>query len=150
MPARMRKYVVWSWHDADGPKYVGWGERVYQHPAKRIWARRNHFASDLNVWLRQHDREPRRVDYTSIVGFYRDEASLVASSHRDIFRRKGYQLLDSRPWGTKEGGGAARAVMGPDLEIYDSVRQAGMAEGVNPCTITRWCQTEGSGWDYLT
>lgn len=40
-------------------------------------------------------------------------------------------------------------VISPDFAIFGSVRQAAVDEGVNPCTITRWCQSEGTDWDYI-
>jgi hypothetical protein len=106
--------------------------------------------SDLNQWLREFDSEPERKDENPIIRFYRHEASTVAQGLRDKYKQAGHNLLDPRPWGTKEGGGSARMVMSPDMTVYQSVRQAAVDEGVNPCTITRLCNRDGSGWDYLS
>lgn len=141
-----QKYVIWIWRDEDGePRFVGWGRHGRNHPAKQLWAKRNGAASDLNHWLRTFDAEPEREELGGIVRFYKHEAAAICSGLREKFEN----LLDPRPWGTKLGGGAARMVMSPKFAVFDSVRQAAVDEGVNPCTITRWCQAEGTGWDYL-
>ena len=119
------------------------------HPAKKLWAQRRGIKSDLNDWLRTFDSEPERIDHTQALPMYRHEASNLADHLRKKYRREGHFLLDPRPWGTKIGGGAARMVIAPGLTIYGSVRQAAVDLGVNPCTITRLCQQEGTGWDYL-
>jgi hypothetical protein len=144
-----KKFVVWEWWDGDTPVFVGWGRIGRNHPAKDLWARRQGAKSDLNAWLLKHESEPKRVDRAGIVNYYRHEASSIAMALREKYKAEGFRLLDSRPWGTREGGGAARMVMSPDMAIYHSVRQAAVDMGVNACTITRWCQTEGTGWDYL-
>lgn len=145
-----RKFVVWEWVDAERiPVYVGWGRQTRCHPSFTLWDMRMVFNSDLNMWLRKHEHEPERIDHNGIVHFYRQEASNVAASLRTRYQKKGRKLLDPRPWGTKAGGGSARQVMAPDMTIYSSVRQAAVDVGVNPCTITRWCQTRGSGWAHL-
>lgn len=146
-----RKFIVWTWFDSpDVPRYVGWGSNEPNHPAKRLWAKRLGANSDLNQWLRTFKwREPERVDHSGVVSFYRDEAAAVASTLREKYKAEGHTLLDPRPWGTKEGGGAARMVLAPDLTVYGSVRQAAISVGVSPCTITRWCQSSKSGWDYV-
>lgn len=150
MPAH-KKYVVWTWFDEDEtPKFVGWGVYSRTHPAKTLWAQRNGIDSDLHIWLRKFKTEPKRVERTGLVQYYRAEASAVAAVLREKCAKDGYKLLDPRPWGTKEGGGAARMVISPDFAIFGSVRKAAVDMGVNPCTITRWCQTDGSGWDYIT
>ena len=144
-----KRFVVWTWLDRTGPRFVGWGRHGRQHPAKKIWAQRHGQRSNLNAWLCEFDSEPERKDENPIVRFYKHEASSVAQALREKYTAAGHKLLDPRPWGTKTGGGASRMVMSPDLTIYGSVRQAAVDEGVNACTITRLCQTPGSGWDYL-
>lgn len=148
MPSR-KKFVVWEWRDRTGPRFVGWGRKGRNHPAKDLWARRRGQRSDLNNWFLSFDSEPERKDHTAAVPLYRHEASHLSTYLREKYRREGYTLLDPRPWGTKSGGGMARTVMSPDWTIYGSVRQAAVDNGVHPCTITRLCQRQGSGWDYL-
>jgi len=146
----LRKYVVWVWFDVDAKaRFVGWGRMGQSHPAKKLWAQRQGEDSDLNIWLRTFSSEPNRKDYTSAVQMYRHEASATSQALRKKYKAEGCDMVDPRPHGTKEGGGAARMVMSPDLTVFGSVRQAAVDEGVNPCTITRWCQTDGTGWDYL-
>lgn len=145
-----QRFVVWTWTDADGtPRFVGWGRASRQHPAKQLWAKREGADSDLNFWLRTFTEEPRRIENAGIVRYYKHEAAAIAEGLRNRYKNDGNELLDTRPWGTRIGGGLARMVMAPDFAIYDSVRQAAVDEGVNPCTITRWCQSDKSGWDYL-
>lgn len=147
---KAHNFIVWTWTDfQDVPRYVGWGSRDPNHPAKRMWAQRYGVDSDVHYWLRKHEREPKRIDHAEVVRYYRDEAASVAAAIRAKYKAEGHKLLDSRPWGTKEGGGAPRMVMSPDLSIYPSVRQAAISEGVSPCTITRWCQSKSTDWDYV-
>ncbi len=144
------QFCVWTWLNDEGePVYVGWGKFCLTHPAKHVWASRKAYDSELNDWLRTLEREPDRKYDELTARFSRTEASAQANFMRKDLKAKGAKLLDSRPKGTKAGGGAARGVLTPDLEIYESVRQAATALGVHPCTITRKCRTEGSGWDYL-
>lgn len=151
MSARTKRFVVWTWTDPDGtPRFVGWGRVGRNHPAKQLWAKREGCPSDLNQWLCQHDAEPRRIEHAGIVQYYKHEAAAVAAGLRERYTKlAGVELLDPRPWGTKIGGGLARMVMSPEFTIYDSVRQAAVDIGVNACTITRWCQSDDSDWDYL-
>ena len=144
-----RKFVVWEWKEHGVPRFVGWGRMGRNHPAKDLWARRMGCDSDLNFWLRKYESEPTRVDHSSMVNYYRHEASNVAASLRKRYADEGFQLLDPRPWGTRNGGGMGRTVMSPDFAIYGSVRQAATDNGVNPSTITRWCQSNGTDWDYV-
>lgn len=148
MPNR-GSYTVWIWKDDQGtPKYVGWGKITINHPAKYAWAIREKYDSDLNKWLRENEQEPRR-DVVDDIRYSKEDACYVANKLRRMYDQEGVELLESRPHGTRKGGGRAKPVLGPDLQIYDSVRSAAKSEGVHPCTITRYCQTEGSGWDYL-
>lgn len=142
------QYTVWVWKDETGPRYVGWGKVCLKHPAKYAWALRESYKSELNDWLCQHEKEPERVDL-GVLRYSREEASFVAQKLRKKYEREGSNLLASRPEGSYTGGGSARAVLGPDLQIYPSVRRAAVIEGVHPSTITRYCQTEDTDWDYL-
>lgn len=147
-----RKFVVWEW--VDKPRnlvYVGWGRDGDTHPAEQLWINREVFTSDLTVWLREFKNAPPEwVDHSGIVHFYRHEACNVAASLRARYKAEGRTILDTRPWGARSGGGAARMIMAPDMSIYSSVRQAAVDKAVNPCTITRWCQSEeNNGWTYL-
>lgn len=144
-----QRFVVWYWAEDAAVRFVGWGRVSRNHPAKQIWAKRNGVNSDLNIWLRTFDAEPERTEIGGVVRFYKHEAAAICSGLREKFTKEGHVLLDPRPWGTKIGGGAARMVISPTFVVFDSVRQAAVDEGVNPCTITRWCQSEDSGWDYL-
>jgi len=144
------KFNVWVWTFEDGdPAYVGWGRTTINHPAKAIWAQRDKYESELNRWLRTLDREPLRSAQLYGQDLTKIEASTLASELRRLYKRKGFTLLDSRPDGTRLGGGRKRMVLGPDLELYESVRHAARVVGYHPSTITRYCQTEDSGWDYL-
>lgn len=145
-----QKYVVWVWKEQGVPRFVGWGRMGRNHPAKELWAKRHGADSDLNLWLRGFEKEPDRSDQRGLLRqFYKHEASSIAVALRIKYKNEGYSLLDSRAWGSYEGGGAARMVMSPDFTIFGSVRQAAVDEGVHPSTITRLCQAEGTGWDYL-
>jgi len=135
--------------DDNLPMFVGWGRYGQQHPAKKLWAKRAGADSDLNLWLRRFKSEPHRIDHAGDVRYYRHEASSVAKMFRKKYQADGRKLLDPRPWGTKEGGGASRMVISPEFTIFGSVRQAAIDQAVNPCTITRWCQEDGTDWDYL-
>lgn len=149
---KIKKFVVWTWFEDSNhefPMYVGWGVHDVNHPAKRLWAKRHGAGSPLNDWLRTYKYEPIRVDHGGIVGYYCDEAQSVAAVKRQSYRAAGHELKSTRPYGTKTGGGAARPIMAPDLTIFQSVRAAATDVGVSPCTITRWCQSDDSGWDYL-
>ena len=144
------QYCVWTWLNDDGQEvFVGWGKFVLTHPAKHVWASRDAYDSELNAWLRTLDCEPDRT-FEGAARFARVEASHQANFVRRTLKKKGIKLLSSRPTGTRSGGGSARGVLSPDLEIYDSVRQAATANGVNPSTVTRWCKDEESDWNYLT
>jgi len=145
-----KKFVVWTWRRDDGtPAYIGYGSYRAAHPAKALWAKRFDVESPLNDWLRTMDAEPSRENWETEVRFYRAEAQAICAEARRKARREGHKLLSNRPHGTKEGGGAAREILGPDLATYRSVRDAATRVGVNPCTITRWCQSVDSGWSYV-
>lgn len=140
-------HVVWTWIDEDkNPKYVGWGKYETTHPAKTLWAKRKSMRSRLNDWLLTLDREPERSDHISQVMMTQTEASAIAAELRRQYRG---QLLDSRTLESRRGGGLGRGVLGPDLKLYESVREAAADIDVNASTITRWCQAVDSGWDYI-
>lgn len=144
-------FCVWTWLDDDGnPVFVGWGKHVLTHPAKHVWASRNAYESELNDWLRTRAVEPDRVYGEGAARFSRNEASHQANFIRQTLKKKGFKLLSSRPIGTRSGGGSARGVLSPDLEIYESVRQAATVNGVHPSSVTRWCKDEDNDWNYLT
>jgi hypothetical protein len=145
-------FCVWTWLNDDGePVYVGWGKQVLNHPAKHVWASRDAYDSELNFWLRTciHG-EPDRSYGEGAAKFAKNDASHQCNFIRQTLKKKGYKLLSSRPIGTRSGGGSARGVLSPDLEIYNSVRQAAAAQGVNPSSVTRWCKDEDNDWNYLT
>jgi len=147
----MRKqFHVWIWKDAAGnPFYVGWGKYEVSHPAKRLWASRDQFDSPLTEFLRRFSKEPDRVNEAADVAMSREDARALAEGIRESIRKKGGIILDSRPKDSRVGGGLARKVLAPDLNVYDSVRQAATDVGCNPSTITRWCQEVGTDWDYV-
>lgn len=143
-------HCVWIWTDKQNqPKFVGWGTFEGAHPAKKIWARRNAFSSELNRWLVQLEQEPNRKQLYPIVLMSKIEARAMAKAYTKKLKQADYAILDNRPQGTKIGGGANREVLGPDLEVYNSVRHAAAEVGVNASTITRWCQQVDTRWDYL-
>lgn len=144
------KYVVWIWQDQTGTiKYIGWGSAEYRHPADDVWTDRNKWASELNDWLRLLKTKPRRKkDYNNVV-MGRDEARRLATELTQREAAKGNTLLSARPYNTYTGGGHGRCVMGPDMELYRSVRQAAKMAGVNASTITRWCADEQTEWEYF-
>ena len=145
------KHVVWTWLDTDGkPVYVGWGKFEKTHPAKIVWAGRNSYESELNTWLRSLKNEPKRATHTTSIPLRKQDARAMARAICERHRKADESLLDSRPDGTKLGGGGRRQVLSPELTVYPSVRQAAIDVGVNACTITRWCQEAGTDWDYLT
>jgi hypothetical protein len=146
-----KTYMIWTWIDEDGvPFYVGWGKMEIAHPAKRVWARRNSVTSDLTIALRTYKREPKRGRKdSSLVPLTRAEASGIAVARREQYKSDGIAILSDREHGTKVGGGAGRAIMGPEFEVYNSVREAAAAYGVNPSTITRWARRPGSDFDYV-
>ncbi len=144
-------YCVWTWlSDEDGePIYVGWGKFTVTHPAKHVWASRKAYDSELNLWLRSLDREPDRLYGEGAAKFSKAEASHQANYITRQLKKKGRITLSSRPFGSKTGGGSARGVLSPDLEIYTSVRQAAAANEVHPSSVTRWCKDEDLDWNYL-
>lgn len=145
------QYCVWTWLNDDGdPVYVGWGKFSLTHPAKHVWASRKAYSSELNDWLCTLDSEPDRTYGEGAARFSRGEASHQANFIRRTEKAKGHNILSSRPTGTRSGGGSARGVLSPELDIYDSVRQAAAEQKVHPCTITRWCKSDSSDWNYLT
>lgn len=146
------KHVVWGWEDQDGnPRYFGWGpfKRVGIHPASTLWLRRDEFDSPLTQWLRTLDVEPFRMLSVPVIPMTKSAARAYCVQKKEKCKAEGFDILDVRPIGTYIGGGQRRRVMGPDLTIFLSVRAAARSAGVNPSTITRWCQTEGTEWDYL-
>lgn len=145
-----KKHTSWLWLDTDGePRFVGWGWYDQRHPAKRVWALRNAYECELNDWLRTLTREPDRDESFVEILLSRNEASAIANLKAKELKEAGHDILDSRPYGTKKGGGRNRYVIGPDFVVYKSVRKAAEKVGVNASTITRWCQTPGSDWDFL-
>jgi len=145
------QHCVWVWKDVGGnPRFVGWGNFQETHPAKRMWALRKSYPSQLNRWLVMLACEPDRESADALILLQKAEARALALAYRKQFKDAGYDMLDSRPEGTKLGGGANREVLGPDCEVYSSIRQAATDVGVNASTITRWCQQVDSQWDFLT
>lgn len=145
------QYCVWTWlNDDSEPVYVGWGKHCLTHPAKHVWASREAYPSQLNDWLKTRDTEPDRTYGEGAGRFSKVEASHQANFIRRTLKKQGAKLLSSRPTGTRSGGGLARGVLSPDLEIYDSVRQAAAANEVHPCTVSRWCKDEDKDWNFLT
>ena len=145
-----RSHVVWTWLDEKRkPFYVGWGVHGHYHPAQALWMSRNQYDSPLTERLRTFRTEPKRTKNSNHPAMSRNEARGLAVSMREDLTLKGYELLDDRPYVTRCGGGAARQILGPDLSIYTSVREAAAAAGVNPSSVTRWCQKVDSGWDYV-
>lgn len=145
-----RKHCIWTWRDEDGvPKYVGWGAFAPAHPAKRLWARRKLFPSELNRWLVHLTAEPAREKVESVVLLSGSECRAAAAALTLKYKREGIAILSGRPEGTKHGGGAGREVFGPEGELYESVRCAAVEMGVNASTITRWCQQVDTEWDYV-
>lgn len=152
MPNKPEHYV-WVWIDGKGnPKFVGWGKLTEQgtHPAKRVWAQRKKWDSELNRWLCKRKREPRRCKKVISGALTRKEASAMAVIYREKYQKKGHRLLHSRVVGSWDGGGHSRQVLDPNLKAYESVREAAVAEGVNASTITRWCQDPDKHWDYVS
>jgi hypothetical protein len=143
-----KKQVVWVWNRSDGrPAYVGYGERGEFHPAQVIWEHRFKVDSQLTRWLQSLSTEPRR---TTIAGQYsRREAAAIAQSYRVRYNEQGIDLLDSRPKGSRTGGGKNRCILGPGYSVYNSVRHAAAETGVCASTITRRCQQPDTDWDYL-
>jgi len=144
-------FCVWTWLNDEGtPIYVGWGKFHLTHPAKHVWASREAYPSELNDYLKTLDREPDRRYDELTSRFSGADASFHANFVRRKLKKEGVVLLSSRPTGTKIGGGLARGVLSPDLEIYPSVRRAAVANKVHPCSVTRWCKDPDSEWNYLT
>ena len=146
-----RNYKVWTWFFADErPAYVGWGWQPTGHPAETLWQNRYLFDSDLNLWLRKQIVEPKRVDHARWMKYASNDAIAHAASLRDKYASEGHRMLNPRPHGTKAGGGGPRQVLSPDMAIHKSVRAAATEFGVNPCSITRWCQDDkNTEWNYL-
>jgi len=148
--ANGRIHVVWTWLDEeDRPVYVGWGKFTKTHPAKTLWARRHVVNSELCRWLRSLKREPNRYERTSsIIPLSGPEARAIAKARTEKLKAAGFRLLDSRVDETRIGGGSGRPVIDPNLEMFQSVREAAAHYGVNPSTITRWCQTDDTQWNF--
>jgi hypothetical protein len=146
-----RSHVCWTWVNDEGdPWYVGWGVHGHYHPAKALWMSRNQYDSPLTEFLRTLSKEPKRAKNAAYPAMSKIEARGLARSVRENFTKQGFKLIDDRPYATRCGGGARRKILGPDLTVYESVREAATAVGVNASSVTRWCQAVDSGWDFLT
>ena len=110
---------------------------------------RNQYNSALMEHLNSLTREPKRARDGEQPVMSRTEARGLAMSKRESFRKRGIKLINDRPYGSRSGGGATRGILGPDLVFYESVRDAARIFNVNPSSVTRWCQKDGSGWDYI-
>lgn len=146
-----RSHIVWTWLDDNGdPFYVGWGVRGHYHPAKALWMSRTQYDSPLMDHLRGLSKEPKRARDSDQPVMSRVDARGLAMSKREDFKERGFKLINDRPYGSRSGGGACRELLGPDLTVYESVRDAARSLDVNPSSVTRWCQKDDSGWDFLS
>lgn len=141
------QHTVWTWYFKDRPVYVGWGKTTLIHPARLVWKQRKDYDSELNDFLREQSKEPDRRGGTMPMS--KKDASWTCGQVRRTYMDAGYVLLDARPRDTRKGGGLNRCVISPDHIIYNSVRRAAKAEGLNPSTITRYCQSDKSDWCYV-
>lgn len=148
--AAERIYVVWEWLDDDGlPCYVGVGKQTGKHPADILFSKRHESDSTLTRWLRTLKKRPKRSPDVPAFAMHKADAKGVAFARKKELQEMGFVLLTTRPFDTIAGGGVARGVLAPDGEIYESVREAAKAHGVNQCTITRRCTKQTGGWSYI-
>jgi hypothetical protein len=150
MPARPNQYV-WEWLDEKGnPVYLGnMPAKNGEHPADILWDRRRTLNSPLGKWLQSLPEQPPRSQELVSVIMYRSEANALAAMERKRLKKLNVQLLSNRPFGTKIGGGYARAVISPQGDLYESVRAAAAEEGVDAATITRRCKDPANLWSYI-
>jgi hypothetical protein len=150
-----KRWFCWAWEfiDEQGRKcaYVGCDnhELGAPHPANVLWNERHTVRSDLHNWLRTLPAIPARIDFPAEQPIFRVDALGIAFGLREGYRRQGVRLITTRPEGSCRGGGAAKPVVDPKGDIYDSVRQAAEAHGVSEATVIRYCKDPANhDWVY--
>lgn len=143
----VNEYFAWEWLDADGsPMYVGWGKQIRgAHPAEVLWKQRKK-GSELGDHLATLKSEPQRSAAVPQVGITKEEARTYCSARKLELRKKGVQLLSSRPRDSRCGGGSALSVVDDAGVEHESVRAAAEAHGLNPSTVSRYVKDPLSGW----
>jgi hypothetical protein len=147
---------VWVWEGAEGlPTYVGRGRTGPrgQHPAIVRWEARYDRESELTLWLRTLGAEPRRVANIPHCTMSAACVQAVWSGTRRQYEDLGIRLKSDRPTDRdpktyNAGKKLPRAVIGPNGDLYPSVRAAARDVGLTPAAITLHCQRRGA-WRYL-
>lgn len=144
----MNEHFAWEWLDAEGtPMYVGWGRTVRGvHPAQQLWGRRGKGRSELNTRLATFQNEPQRSAAVPELALSKEDARNYCSARKLELRKKSVKLLSGRPYSSRHGGGSALRVVDGDGNVHDSVRDAAVAHGLNPSTVSRFCRDPLSGW----
>lgn len=147
----------WIWVNENAePVFVGWGRYQKQgkyglkDPSRVVYDRRFDFESDLNLWLRTQELEPVHAEPFKLHREFltAKDAKDLAILNRNGLKAKGVVLLNPKPYDSMRGGGKSKAVTGP-YGPFSSVRGAARAIGVDPASITIWCQSSVNGWRYL-
>lgn len=144
-------YFVWEWLDDAGQiRFIGRGRKENEeHPAAIMFDKRQTLNSPIGHWLCTLAKEPQRSDQVIATPMYESNAEALYTHRFRYHKKNNADLLTTRLFGTRAGGGMPRQVISPDGVPYDSVTQAAAMEGVHACTITRLCAKDGTGWDYI-
>ncbi len=139
----LSNHAVWMWKcDRDIVRFVGYGRFEDMHPALTKWANRFNDDSQLGLWLRENPTEPTRERY----GPRLLSKDMALASVMGLRQKHTKTILETRGPSTWDGGGAPKGVYYfndvtiEKSKIYRSVRAAAREFGVNPSTVTRWCQ----------
>lgn len=146
-PAR---WHVWEWLNAAGePVFLGVGAlNDGKHPAEAYWRDRKKIPSPLHKWLATLNEQPKRAEAVPSVALHRQDARGYFYARRKQLLEANAPLLSTRPEGTYAGGGAAKGVIAPNGDLYESVRKAADDTGISASMITRYCQGKKNGWKY--
>lgn len=144
-------YFVWEWLDQQGqPRYVGCApSRNGEHPADILWDNRANLNSELGRWLQMLPKQPLRNVELPSIGMYYKQAAAISTAERARLRTINVDLLSARPFGTKAGGGRAKAVIDELGDVHESVRAAAADRGIDAATVTRYCSNPKSEWRYV-
>lgn len=147
------QFAVWEWVDDKGtPVYVGRGKYVGEkHPARLMFESRTDPKKDSHLmrWLCSLDAEPKRSESVPALKLHHAEAASWFYIRRQQCKERGLSLLSTRPFGTTTGGGASRAVVSPEGDVYISVRAASRETGISTAEIVRLCNLPKSLWRYI-
>lgn len=144
------RWFVWEWLDEENQvRFLGKGNlQNEENPADVLWDKRREMNSPLGHWLCGMTKQPKRSDQVITQAMYESNAEALYTQRLRQHKKANVDLLSTRPFGTWAGGGGRRAIISPEGDVYESVRQAAQETGVAGATITRYCQKADSGWVY--